>query len=390
MLTDFAFSNYRAFKRGQVSIKPLTIVVGPNSVGKTALLQVPLLIKQTAILGDSKFRGALRIHGRDVSFGQPKQLFHNLDTSNDITFEFGFTSERLLREISRELVDEVLSSLFSYVQYAVYVASRTKPSLKADVTIIKQITLHRKELEKFLSETSDRPRPKELDLLQHMLDIVEPLLFVTKNVVVEDKDKDFLFPPFLEPGIRGPLMPRRFRPPTLSLSDADVRRIIHYCLALRQMNTDAFSVQFSVGLTASADQVDQAGILFIKSLAVKNAAKELFALVFSGDQVVSARSQLIDSKQVDQRHSDLTKLINFHGSIFNVFERYNPPGSVLSSAIIIKNVISLCINELSKNVSGTSIEHIGPLRAYPKAILFYRSKLYGTIGRIGCRKAERK
>ena len=48
MLTEYSFVNYRAFRKGSVHLKPLTVVVGANNVGKTALLQLPLLIKQTA------------------------------------------------------------------------------------------------------------------------------------------------------------------------------------------------------------------------------------------------------------------------------------------------------------------------------------------------------
>ena len=90
LLTDISFSNFRAFRRGSITVKPLTIIVGANSLGKTAILQLPLLMKQTASPGDTKFNGGLRLHGRDVASGQTAQLFHNLNTGKNIELEFGF------------------------------------------------------------------------------------------------------------------------------------------------------------------------------------------------------------------------------------------------------------------------------------------------------------
>lgn len=38
MIRKISFENYKAFKSGELKLKPITILLGANSVGKAALL----------------------------------------------------------------------------------------------------------------------------------------------------------------------------------------------------------------------------------------------------------------------------------------------------------------------------------------------------------------
>ena len=40
MLNKLSFKNYKAFAEGQVKIKPITILLGANSVGKSSIMQL--------------------------------------------------------------------------------------------------------------------------------------------------------------------------------------------------------------------------------------------------------------------------------------------------------------------------------------------------------------
>lgn len=64
MLTEFSIGNYQAFSIPQrVPLKPITLIFGPNSAGKSALLR-SLLVAQHAILNGklSKSEGANERH----------------------------------------------------------------------------------------------------------------------------------------------------------------------------------------------------------------------------------------------------------------------------------------------------------------------------------------
>ena len=49
MVSGIKFNNYKAFREGHLEIKPITILLGANSVGKSSLIQLFLLLQETAI-----------------------------------------------------------------------------------------------------------------------------------------------------------------------------------------------------------------------------------------------------------------------------------------------------------------------------------------------------
>lgn len=84
MLTEFSIGNYQAFSTPQrVPLKPITLIFGPNSAGKSSLLR-SLLVARHAILNGklSKSEGAGERHP-----GSYADMVRN-GNSNPITFEF--------------------------------------------------------------------------------------------------------------------------------------------------------------------------------------------------------------------------------------------------------------------------------------------------------------
>lgn len=84
MLTEFSIGNYQAFSTPQrVPLKPITLIFGPNSAGKSSLLR-SLLVARHAILNGklSKSEGAGERHP-----GSYADVVRN-GSSNPITFEF--------------------------------------------------------------------------------------------------------------------------------------------------------------------------------------------------------------------------------------------------------------------------------------------------------------
>ena len=96
MLTTLISRITERSKKGQFQLKPITIFVGANSVGKTSLLQLPLILKQTASVTERGYKAALRLHGREVSIGDPKNFFFNQNVKDNFEISIGFRNERLL------------------------------------------------------------------------------------------------------------------------------------------------------------------------------------------------------------------------------------------------------------------------------------------------------
>jgi len=77
MIKTLRLKNFKAFKdTGDIELKPITVLAGPNSAGKSSILQSLLLLKQTLI---SDLRVALNLDGEylqassisDLTFGKP-------------------------------------------------------------------------------------------------------------------------------------------------------------------------------------------------------------------------------------------------------------------------------------------------------------------------------
>ena len=93
-ITEISISGYKSLARKQsVEIKPLTILAGANSTGKSSLIQPLLLLKQT--LEETFDPGALKLSGPLVKFSSTKQLLSKkFDGKQLRTFSIGIGTGR--------------------------------------------------------------------------------------------------------------------------------------------------------------------------------------------------------------------------------------------------------------------------------------------------------
>lgn len=79
MLTKIKVRNYKGFKEAELPIKPITIMLGANSSGKSSIIQLLLILQQTAEEAQDSYKSALKIYGKRISIGKPENLFYTLD-----------------------------------------------------------------------------------------------------------------------------------------------------------------------------------------------------------------------------------------------------------------------------------------------------------------------
>lgn len=104
MLQQIKFKNYKAFESGKIEFKPITILLGANSVGKSSIIQLLLMLSQTA--NDKDTLSALQVNGSDVSLGSVNNLFRLKDTTDPIILDF---------KLDGDYLKEVVESLFNDV-----------------------------------------------------------------------------------------------------------------------------------------------------------------------------------------------------------------------------------------------------------------------------------
>ena len=96
MINKISLENFKGFKQiKNMDIKPVTILCGTNSCGKSSILQSINLIRQTLENQDPK--QPLLLNGRFVHLGAFKNIIFQHDMNENVSFEFSFKITRKMR-----------------------------------------------------------------------------------------------------------------------------------------------------------------------------------------------------------------------------------------------------------------------------------------------------
>lgn len=91
MLTELRIQNFKAWKdTGAVAMKPLTVIFGANSAGKSSLGDLLFALKQTALSGDRKRALHLGDPHSPVDLGTFTDCLHRHDASGQLGFTLGW------------------------------------------------------------------------------------------------------------------------------------------------------------------------------------------------------------------------------------------------------------------------------------------------------------
>lgn len=93
MIKSINFQNYKAFSKGQLELKPLTILLGANSSGKSSLLQLFSLLEQT-INNPEPYQSALKLNGRYINLGEDENLIKDKLNTNPLILEFNIERKK--------------------------------------------------------------------------------------------------------------------------------------------------------------------------------------------------------------------------------------------------------------------------------------------------------
>ena len=95
VLLKWRMKNFKSVKSAEVTLAPLTVLVGPNSAGKSSLIQSILLFAQNAQRNnrviDTQARGQIILNGDLVSLGSVSETLNSDSAQNNETLEFGGT-----------------------------------------------------------------------------------------------------------------------------------------------------------------------------------------------------------------------------------------------------------------------------------------------------------
>ena len=94
-ITKISVAGFKSIVKGSIEIRPLTILAGANSSGKSSIMQPMLLMKQT--LDATYDPGPLLLNGPHVLFTEYEQLLHRAGKESQQILTAGFEFNQQLR-----------------------------------------------------------------------------------------------------------------------------------------------------------------------------------------------------------------------------------------------------------------------------------------------------
>ena len=113
-MKSISITNYKAFSTGELDIKPLTIILGANSSGKSSLLQLFLMLEQTLNSNDND--DFLKLSGHYVNLGESENIFKDRSFNKTLELKFEINYSEFMQNVRMELEPlKDLSQLYSFL-----------------------------------------------------------------------------------------------------------------------------------------------------------------------------------------------------------------------------------------------------------------------------------
>ncbi|MCQ2077263.1 MAG: AAA family ATPase [Bacteroidaceae bacterium] len=331
MISKIKFSNYKAFEYGEIEFRPITILLGANSVGKSSILNLLLMLQQTAAA--EHYKSALRLNGDRIALGEVKNIFRNRDTEIPLKISFEFNNASCIIEFLEDtifdlvyLLDRLLSNKFRTVSLFLkmkrsekspeeliskvkYFFSKLEPyDKKRDYEGLLSVKISsKKEYDEFVSQLE-----QSLSLIETIYDNVDKKLSVDFEIV----------------------------PETQLFKDTK-----HDSNHLRVKN---FKVSFD----------DTCFIAFIFSVTGNKLSYNCLS------------DLLTNIGYLDNHKDDQAPIVSYEDTIFGLFgEGYENLRWHIDAGIYAATMTSICsgiLDIIKEQFDESSIEHVSPTRAYPQ------------------------
>lgn len=313
MIQELYIKDYKAFDEAKIPIKPITIFLGANSVGKSSIIQLLLLLQQTSKEDYKSYKSALKLYGGYVNLGASINLFRKQDKTKDLNISFTIKDKDFKTFLKTEIFNyfiETFSRIPKYIPIKAFLELRNREinslkdfedyldSLIKVVSKEKTATEFVKEIQWFLSSSSSI---KIIDLTNDNKSGLLKLYTSLEKISNEIKD-------------------------------------------------DIFQFNFKIGFNKNK--------LINKDFKLINSKKVIIS--FNDEKGFSSDYFLFE----DGENSELKKIVDLNNTIFNLFSRKADLSSTTASivSLIIQQAMRLAKNEFSEN----SINYVSPLRAHPK------------------------
>jgi predicted ATPase len=319
MITSIEYQNYKAFEKANIPVKPITILLGANSVGKSSIVQSLLMFQQTGKAGLKSYKSALKLYGGYVNFGEPLNLYRKKNTTKPLSFTFELKSKEL-----KDYFQEYLISSF--------------------VRVFAEIPYYLPF--KGFSEIRD----SEIGNVNDFEKLIDALIsFLSKKTTQDRYQKEVRFFLSHRHEISIPGISKQNR--------SEIIAIYRFLYSLKKnIKNELFTIQFEL-------KINKQGNLEIEKLKVSHEKNVLFEFLNNGE--IDIKSDLI--KFSEKEKSELDSIFDKNNTIFNCFKIDRENLKNISVKInVVAQMMQKAQLELQKEFSENNINYVSPLRAHPK------------------------
>lgn len=338
-MESIKFENYKAFKTGKIELKPITVLLGANSVGKSALLQLILMLQQTNKAGLKSYKSALKLYGGNINLGEPKNIFRNYNSKKPIEIGIDFTSDRLYQKLKHELIKDISFGMAEIAPYA------------------KEFPINNRISHFLLDYYKEDNLPEVGQFEEYLNHVLSDINSIKKN-----KKKDTIFDSLL---IHFAFRTRSER----NLSSMNKNDILYSYSFLKKLSDSLTSKDFSINFSIE----NQKERLLIKEIVLKNSSMTILSLNRinrqEGGFALRIESDILDL--TDNYREKISKTLRStfipSNTIFNSINkssRESPKEDILGS--IVSDIFISFQKEIKDYFSEDKINYVSPLRAHPK------------------------
>ncbi|MFB1487243.1 MULTISPECIES: AAA family ATPase [unclassified Thiocapsa] len=129
-ISSVSTQHFRAFGCANLPIRPLTVLVGANGLGKSSLFHPLLLLKQSFDKLNKSTPYDIHVNGKYLTYGEARNAFHRLDESEDLVISLNLVETDFIRRVrayQKRAYDDASRAargMFREVEYLASKASR--------------------------------------------------------------------------------------------------------------------------------------------------------------------------------------------------------------------------------------------------------------------------
>ncbi|WP_288446956.1 AAA family ATPase [uncultured Enterobacter sp.] len=339
MLATFSGRNYKAYDDFSLDLKPLTVLLGANSCGKSALINSILMFSQT-VDSMSFSDSALRINGPKVGMGESLNIIKNKDDAKVLSFGFDFDDNTTIKLSLDALRRETLESMVMFVRFTIH-------NIKGVESFVKQVTDIMNDIGSFYNNFDDMDEAESSSYAEKICNVLSLLRAYKEEIVfsrpMHNKLREFIFDCPLK----------------------KIRDLFTKLLPISGNKLSATRIKYDFKYDKKSDSIKIIRLILI------NKNNERIADVTFKQKRISIGSDVINTAIFRGCIDDFMTVVNpyslkmfnsnYERGYYAFFEDSINPVVTFFMQVVIRSV-----GIITEVFEGGNINHVSPLRAFPQ------------------------